>query len=58
MFQVSEFGPGGGYGSWVQGVWFWDFRWSRELSAGEFELFHDFLQAVTQSPTLGADDPW
>ncbi|MCH80102.1 LINE-1 reverse transcriptase like [Trifolium medium] len=52
LFQVSnqclEFV--GDMGSWVLGQWFWDFRWKRELSVAEFELFQDLLQ-VDRLPT-------
>ncbi|MCI47074.1 hypothetical protein A2U01_0068315, partial [Trifolium medium] len=45
-------------GSWAHGEWSWDFRWTRELSVAEFELFQDLLHVVTQSPTLGVEDAW
>ncbi|GAU36466.1 hypothetical protein TSUD_166320 [Trifolium subterraneum] len=60
LFQVSEqcLNLIGDMISWVQGEWNWDFRWKRELSLEEFDLAHDLMQVVTQSPTLGVEDSW
>ncbi|GAU26578.1 hypothetical protein TSUD_266930 [Trifolium subterraneum] len=60
LFQVSEqcLDLVGDMGSWVQGEWNWDFRWKRELSLVEFDLAHDLMKVVTQSPTLGVEDSW
>ncbi|GAU48001.1 hypothetical protein TSUD_404780 [Trifolium subterraneum] len=43
---------------WEHGQWEWDFRWKRELSVAEFNLFQDLLHVVTQSPSLGIEDSW
>ncbi|GAU27401.1 hypothetical protein TSUD_356360 [Trifolium subterraneum] len=60
LFQVSEqcLELVENMGSREHGQWEWDFRWKRELSVAEFNLFQELLHVVTQSLSLGMEDSW